>query len=282
MEIKLHHYQADGGFGQARPLNSETWRSCPETWTPDSKTVLFSASSYGKRGIFKQNIDARSPQSLVSGSGGYDGPVLAPDGKWLLYSEHLEDGTARLMRMPIEGGPATLVLPGNYSYRCAPAPATLCILSEFNGNQAVFFVLDPFKGRGRELARADIKTGSAYSWSLSPDGKNIALVVASEDQVRIISTDGGDVRRLPLEGWTNLQYVSWTADGSRLYLSGGRDLPASEFAIFETDLAGNVKVLIRMPDSQGWIASPVPSPDGRYLVYTERTWPSSVMMLENF
>ena len=81
-----------------------------------------------------------------------------------------------------------------------------------------------------------------------------------------------------------MQFANWAADGSHLYLSGGRDRGGgqSEFGILETDLAGNFKVLIRVPGGQVWFANPIPSPDGHYLIYTERIWPSSVMVLENF
>jgi hypothetical protein len=37
-----------------------------------------------------------------------------------------------------------------------------------------------------------------------------------------------------------------------------------------------------MPNNEGWLANPIPSPDGRHLVFLERTWPSSIVMLENF
>jgi serine/threonine protein kinase len=282
--VKIAEIRADGaGLEPARPLNSESWRSWPEAWTPDSKTVLFYALSYGKATIFRQDIDARNPEVLISGSGKFDTLVISPDGRWFLYTEHLEDGTSRLMRMPIEGGPATLVLPGNYSYRCASAPASLCVLSEFNGKQVVFSVLDPLKGPGLEMARADIKKGIDEDWSLSPDGKYIA-VATGMDQVLIVNTDNGDVRSLPLKGWFYLQFANWTADGSHLYLTGRR-VPSggsSEWAILESDLAGNFKVLIRVPYNEGWFANPIPSPDGRHLIFLERTWPTSVMMLENF
>ena len=44
---------------------------------------------------------------------------------------------------------------------------------------------------------------------------------------------------------------------------------------------GNVKVLIRMSSDQASIYDPTASPDGSYLIYNEKIWPSSVMMLEN-
>ena len=282
--VKIAEIRADGGdLGPAHPLNSESWRSYPEAWTPDSKTVLFYALSYGKATIFRQDIDARNPEALVSGSGKIDTVVIAPDGKWFLYTEHLEDGTSRLVRIPIEGGTPAVVLTGDYGYRCAAAPASLCVLSEFSGNQVVFSVLDPVNGRGRELARADVKKGAGRNWSLSPDGKYIAAATGM-NQVFIVKTENGDVRSLPLKGWFTLQFANWTADGSHLYLSGNRVLSegTSEWAILESDLAGNFKVLIRVPYNAGWLANPIPSPDGRHLIFLERTWPTSVMMLENF
>ena len=269
-------------MGPARPLKADTWYSEAQAWTADSKSIILRGHRYGKIGIIKQDVDGHSPQPLVSGASSYDTPVVSPDGKWLLYTENLEDGTARLMRMPIEGGPAMQLLQGDYSYRCASVAASLCILSEISGKQAIFSLLDPFKGHGREVARADINRGF-HNWSLSPDGKNIALVEWGEDRVRLIGTDGGDARTLPLKGWKGLQYVNWAADGRHLYLSGTRNVTDDpEWAIFETDFAGNIEVLIRMSSDQGWIYNPAPSPDGRYLIYNERTWPSSVMMLENF
>ena len=153
------------------------------------------------------------------------------------------------MRMPIAGGPATVVLSGHYGYRCAKAPSSLCVLSELEGNRLIFWVLDPFEGRGRELTSVELKRNhfgqQLYAWSLSPDGKNIALVDngASGDQVWILSAEGGASRGLRLKGWTVLQRVSWSADGNRLYVSGGVYVPVGRMgsAILETDLAGNFK-----------------------------------------
>ena len=131
--VKIAEVRAGGsGLARARPLDADTWFSgAGGAWTPDSRKVLFTASAYGKRGIFQQDIDARSARPLVSGSSeSYDSPVVSPDGKWLLYTEHREDGTSQLMRMPIDGGPAAFVLPGDHGYRCAFAPANLCVLSD--------------------------------------------------------------------------------------------------------------------------------------------------------
>jgi serine/threonine protein kinase len=287
--VKVAALRSDAGqLETGRALNSDTWSGRVTGWTPDGQTVTFTAVRYGKKGIFRQGLNDRTPQALVAGTHNYDTPVLSPDGQWLLYTEHLDDGSARLMRMLLKGGPATEVMPGDYGYRCSSSAANICIISEMRGAQVVFSEFDPFKGRGRDLIAADVKRsyhGFGYAWSLSPDGKLIALAdTGSRDNARVFNIADGGVKTLHLDSWTLLQSVSWSADGEHLYLSGARSISGAfeSWAILELDLTGNFKVLLTMPGSRGWFYSPIPSPDGRSLVYTERTWPLSVVLLENF
>jgi Tol biopolymer transport system component len=281
----------DGGrqLGSARPLNSETWESRAAGWTHDAKSILFTATVYGKTGIFRQETSGSNAWVLVSGASGYGAPVITPDGQFLLYTEYLDNGSARLVRAPLEGGPASVLVTGNYGYRCALPPSKFCVMSELQGMQLVFWMLDPFNGRGRELARLPLKpslNGLIPDWDLSPDAKHIALVdnMGSDDEVRILGLEGASSFSLHLKGWNILQYVNWSADGRHLYVSGGVLLSdqLGKWAILETDLAGDFKVLTELPPSQGWISNPLPSPNGRYLIYNENTQPASVMMLENF
>jgi serine/threonine protein kinase len=285
--IKIAELRADGGgLGRTRPLNFDTWRPRPAGWTQDSRTILFNGSRHGRRGIFKQAVDDSGAETLVSGAGNYELPVVSPDGQWLFYTEYLEDGSARLMRMALEGGPATMLLSGDYGYRCASSPSGLCVLSELKGDRVVFSRLDPLKGRGEDMLSAQVRASSfglSYDWRLSSDGKNIALVDGSEEQVRILGIEGG-ARVVTLKGWHLLQTVNWAADGRHLYVSGAPDqtVGAIKWGILEADLSGNFKVLIEVPVNRGWVAHAVPSPDGRYLTYTEWDFTSNVVMLETF
>ena len=288
--VKIAQLRVHGReLGPSRPLSSSSWFSRAAGWISDDE-ALFTGTSYGKEGIFEQKPTEGEARPLVVGPETYAGPVISPDGQSLLYSEYRKDGSDWLMRMPITGGPATVVLSGHYGYRCTKAPSSLCILSELEGDRLIFWALDLFGGRGRKLTSVDLKRNhfgqQLYAWSLSPDGKDIALVDngASEDKVWILSTEGSASRGLRLKGWTYLQRVSWSADGSRLYVSGGVYVPVGRMgsAILDTDLAGNFKVLIEAPKGQAWVADPIPSPDGQYLIYTERAWPSDVTILENF
>jgi Tol biopolymer transport system component len=224
----------------------------------------------------------RDSRALVKGPENYAAPVITPDRQWLLYTEYRRDGTARLMRTPIAGGPAAVLLMGEYSYDCASAPSTVCLLAELKGNQLVFSVLDPVTGHGSEMTRFEWKDGPhmpAREWRLSPDGWKIALVDGTE-KVRILSTRGGAPRDLQLKGWVHMRSVNWSADGTRLYLSGQESVSTS--GIVETDLAGNYKALMQIPNNRGLVSDPTASPDGRFLIYTEKTSPSEVMLVEHF
>jgi serine/threonine protein kinase len=277
--------QANGELRKLRPLNSDIWPSFASGWTRDSHTILITANRYGKQGIFVQSLNDRQPRALVSGPGNFDSPVASPDGKWLLYTEHPQNGPSQLMRIPLQGGPASVVVPGKFSYRCASAPSTLCLMAEVKGEQIVFSAFDPVIGRGPQLVAAKIqKGGYVYMqlWSLSPDGKNIAMVDGDRgEQVRILGTHGENTREVSLGSWDSLQAVSWSPDARHLYVSG-LNPSFLEWGILDVSLAGQTKVLVRVPSDRAWVNLPIPSPDGRYLVYTEKTWESNVVMLENF
>jgi hypothetical protein len=202
-----------------------------------------------------------------------------------LYTEHGVDGSSRLLRLSLDGGPPSLVLNGDYGYRCAALPSTLCVLSELKGSQVVFSVLDPFKGRGRDLTSATVKKGFSfltYAWDLSLKGTRIALV--NNGSVQILDLEHGGTTVLQLTGWNELQSINWSADGRHLYVSGGQSYSAgfTEWGILQSDLNGKFKVLTEVPSSRGWVAHAFPSRDGRHLMYTQWNMSESVVMLENF
>jgi DNA-binding winged helix-turn-helix (wHTH) protein/Tol biopolymer transport system component len=267
--------------GTVRRLTNDTWQDYAEGWTRDSKSILFGSEHTGGEIIYKQPVTAANPEVLVSGPESYVVPVFTPDSAWLLYTAYsrgiLDADSSRLMRRPVEGGPSSVVLPGKYSYDCAAPPSTRCVLAERKGKQIVFEALDPINGRGAALASVDIGS-DLYHWSLSPDG-NIALVRNDDSGISIVSLENGTVKQLRLKNWKSFQFSQWSPDGHFIYV--GAEGPDS-FAIFTTDLAGNTKVLVEVPMNQGWLASPLPSPDGHFLAFTERTYENNVTMLENF
>jgi serine/threonine protein kinase/Tol biopolymer transport system component len=290
-------------------------RNYPAAWTADSKALVFESYRDGHWRIFRQALGEDTAQPIVTGADSANeanedvvgGATVTPDGRSLLYlavkkvaekySEPASGGPftpRQLKRVPISGGPAELVLTAaTYGGpRCARAPATLCLIAQrtSDAKQLVFTAFDPLKGWGSELARFDIDPAYSdpYAWALSPDGTYIAILRYSEAKIHVLSLDGQRTREITIQGWDNLQSVSWAADGKGLFASAGTQAGS---ALLHVDLKGNARVLSRQEGSFAWfnelqnVASAegvVPSPDGRHLAIYDSKLSANMWMMENF
>jgi len=282
--IQVAEIQSGGaGLAKPRPVSNDNWSKWLDGWTSDGQGLVFESAPQGKWGIFEENVRTHEVRTLVSGPNIYiyDTPVVSPDGQWLLFTQTSHGDTtgasAQLMRMPMNGGAATALLSGKFDYACAPK-AAVCVLSEIANGQRVFSTLDPLKGRGPFLGKADA-TSKYDSWSLSYDGKRIAAVSESDSShIQIINTEGEGKNLIKLDGFS-LQSVSWSPDNQHLYVSGASD---ASFKILLLDLDGKFKGLAEFPIGQAWPSAPKPSPDGRYLAYFVRLYEHNLALLENY
>jgi dipeptidyl aminopeptidase/acylaminoacyl peptidase len=160
-------------------------------------------------------------------------------------------------------------------------------LSEADGQQLIFSVLDPVEGKGAEIQRVVMASNlmqSYEAWSLSPDGSKIAIIkrgLVPGGDVWILTLADHKVMTLALQGWKwdQVQSVAWSADGSHLFVTA---FSGPSTALLFIDLHGDLQVLAEAPQGAEWLYEPVPSPDGRYLAYMKRTYESNVTMLEHF
>jgi len=273
-----------------RRLTLDEHNDWPTAWTPDSKALLFGSDRSGKRNVYKQALDQDSAEPLLANA-----PVdlvlprLSADGAWILYVRlaKLEDtgtsGPVQLRRVPVSGGPSQFVLTAHdlYSYRCARAPATFCLVSEWpeDQKQLIFTAFDPIKGRGAIVSRIATKPGLDYNWDLSPDGSQIAMLFpAGENCIRLLPLSGGEPRDLVVKGWYGFKPgPDWAADGKGFYVSSSSPRGVTLLYI---DLAGHATAV--WEQKGGFETWGIPSPDGRHLAILGDTVDSNVWMLENF
>jgi Tol biopolymer transport system component len=247
-------------------------------WTRDSRAVYLSNSNrYGKFGIYREDIHQQVPEPVISGSEDYFDARLSADGASLLYTATAKwrgSEPGRLMSIPVEGGTPSVLASGNYGYQCALPPSTSCVLSEEKGDRLTFYSLDPKRGLGAELFRS---TSNVYDWSLSPDGQRIALTEQNEKaQVQIVNLGKGTVRRLDLGKWTQLQSISWSSDGSGLYVTAF--LPS--MTLLSVGLDGDVRILFQQ--GHNWLCCPKAAPNGQFLAFTVKEIQQDVAMIEKF
>lgn len=289
----------DGGkrLGPPQRLTLDDRQDYPYSWTPDSKTVIFTSNRDGPWHIFKQTIDQTQPELMVGGADDLAIPRLSPDNTELLYlvapKRAASSHTVRIMRVPLSGGPPQLVLEGPWiwNHQCARLPSRLCIYTPGETNQQRFFRFDPVTGASSEIAAAKITgiTGAVFvSWSLSPDGKYLATAERTgnnQPTIRILSTDGNTQKLLLVQRWGQIGGVDWAADGKSLWVGAANNVAtlgrSNAWALLRLDLDGTIKAVVENGEVRFWAA--IPSPDGHRLAFFSATTdPSNVWLLENF
>jgi len=310
--VSVAKLEADGKFTTAPSrITPSEGRNYPLAWTADSKAVVLVTDHNGKRQVTTHSLSDAN-ESVVADLGNTIEPSqsalneaalprLSPDGSWIIYlawsADFASSTPAPLMRVPVRGGPAQLVLNSTvgaiHSIRCARAPATTCVLAErsVDHSQLVFTTFDLSRGRGQEVARFNtVPTADAeYAWDLSPDGACIAILRRSEGSIDLLPLAGRAPQRVVAKNWTSFQTVAWAADGRGLFVS---TLTKEGSAILHLDLKGNVQLLKRFdgivqagnePFMGGSsVAWAVPSPEGRQLAICSWNISANMWMLENF
>jgi DNA-binding beta-propeller fold protein YncE len=225
-------------------------------------------------------MSSDSAELFVAGPEDYSLWGQSPDGMWFIVTANRKiPGKWRLLRVPVAGGtPEVILTPtGVAEVHCANAASRICVLAEDLGKQMTFSIVDPVRGRLEELAKLD--TPEFTRWSLSPDGSKIALMNDDSDNVRVFDLHSKQVQVIhPTPPQKLLQKLAWSADGKRIFLSGIAE--NGNGRLLEMDLSGNTHLLLKNP--MGWIAEPVPSPDGKRLAYIYLVVESNITLLEHF
>ena len=283
-------------LGTPRRLTLDDSDDLPFDWTLDDSAVLFISNRTGTSNIFnifRQRIDQTSAEPLVSGPEQKTISRLSPDGSQILFlvptspndnggqrrAEIARGGqVVRLMRAPINGGPAQTVLEAAniVNYQCSRSPADICVFSQAGPKQLVFSVFNPLSGNPREVA----KLGWTGDWSLSPDGTLIAAVTftASGSQIQLISLSGRPTREIAVKGWNSLTSLDWAAEGKGFFVSSN---PTGRLStLLYVDLMGNAHALWQVKNFQATWA--IPSRKGKYVAMPAPTVGSNVWLVDNF
>jgi Tol biopolymer transport system component/DNA-binding winged helix-turn-helix (wHTH) protein len=271
-----------GRFKTPRRLTLDESFNQPYAWTPDSRAVLFSSNRSGTTKLYRQAIDQAVPEVLVEGRGLFL-YRLNPDGTEILYVDGFNSRDPaqrqRVMSVPLQGGNPRVVLqwPSIHNIQCARSPSKLCLFDSLEGSTAHFFTFDPEDGKTRDFASFPV-TGEA-SWSLSPDGSQLALILhGAERRVTFMVVSDKTTHEVELNPWPP-RNIDWAADGKSVFVSSrtANGTPV----ILGLEPNGNHRVLLEGDGAtQLWWA--VSSPDGRYAALGEVTGANNVWMVENF
>jgi Tol biopolymer transport system component len=218
--------------------------------------------------------------------------MVTPDGAWIVYWSTPEESPGRpsskhrIMRIPFSGGSAEQILESDgddtsIDFRCPSGTAGSCVLSGWDQGQMIFYLFDPLKGKGKELARTKLPQPSGdFDWALSPDGLRIAVTSASllKGQVRVLDSKNGSERAVKLPAEWFIWAASWAEEGNSLILAAQT---SAGYFIAHLGLDGKSTVLLDRCRNQ-WLGRVVTSPDGKRLAFAQQSSQTNVWLVENF
>ena len=184
------------------------------SWTPDSRSVLFSANlgknwerDVSESEIYRLSVDGGAPVALTTRKGPDASPAVSPNGRHIAYVGYDEDGRAykdtRLYVMNIDGSGARLLSgsldrPVGNPVWAADGRSIYVLYDEHGSNRVARVGLD---GSVRDVAAGLTGSGldrpySGGEFSVSRDGR---VAVTAGDPTRpsdIALASGGSLRRL--------------------------------------------------------------------------------------
>jgi DNA-binding winged helix-turn-helix (wHTH) protein/Tol biopolymer transport system component len=228
---------------------------------------------------------SRLPVSPNAKAAGHSATNTQPEGEF-------QSRSLRLMRVPLDGGVSQAVLEdsGVNNFQCARSPSRECLYSKYTKDALVFYEFDDKTGAKKELFRTSepewqlFRTSEPewqyFSWTLSPDGRTLALAkkmrAATEAEIRLVPTRGGAERVLKVKDWGWLATMDWAADGKSFWASAVRH--GETAALINIDLQGRAKMVLQ--ESKPYVGWAIPSQDGKRLAIWEATGGSNAWLLE--
>lgn len=170
--------------------------------------LLFMSERQGRpASLLRQRLDEDEPTVLVPDLPLQAGVRVAPDGKGLVWFRPIDpargrwelvaaDEPTRSPRVVTQTREAPLA--GRPQVDCARSPSGPCVIAEFAGGDRVFALIDPTKGRVREIARVPVPYASFRSWDLDTQGERILVAVAPSTDAALFVLSVHDGRLTPL------------------------------------------------------------------------------------
>ena len=289
------------GLAHLRRISPEDRVEWPGTWGADSKALYFQSDRTGHMNIFKQRPGVANAEPVVTDQDDNRAPVLSWDKRWIFYlawpRSTPQVTTAKLMRKPVDGGTAELVLEakglpgsaqtsyrvimptmtGQPAFRCPSRRDAPCVLGEAGSHEVVFYTFAPVPASTKsEAFRFPADDPNTVPWDLSPDGSRVAYAEydwrSTTIHIRDLRTNL--VREIPLKDVVELSTLAWSADGRSLFIT--------KFSLFGSSLLhvsldGKYRVLYKGAKE---VEGARQSPDGRYLAFGDVVSASNVWLVE--
>ncbi len=181
------------------------------TWSPDGGKIAF----VGQRddsswSIYVVDVKGGPPVRLTHGEGDHD-PAWSPDGTRIAFSSR-RDGNDEIYAMRADGTDQTrLTDDTGYDWEPSWSPdgTRIAFASTRDGRSQIYVM----QAHGSDPVRLTNVADEAGSPAWSPDGRMIAFCTGN-DEIHVIRTDGGGLKRLTDHRAGNASHPTWSPDGA--------------------------------------------------------------------
>jgi serine/threonine protein kinase/Tol biopolymer transport system component len=281
----------ESALANFRRLTLDDNYNIPVAWMPDSREVIFSSQQATNRLMYRQGLDQESSARLITPSAANTNFYLArlsPDAaSILLEGSPVGAHTMGLYRMDLPIGVPQLLFKteGFVLYSCAYKAVNLCVFGRPSAdkNELVVVGFDPYNGPGKELAHIPLEPGTSadigfdYSWQLSPDGSQIAIVKRHDQLIRLVPLRGGPITSIAVKGFSDLLDLNWAIDSKGMFVS---TVQPGSATLVRVALNGDARPIWKQRQSN--LIWGIPSPDGRHLSIMGPYSEANVWMIDNF
>jgi Tol biopolymer transport system component len=233
--------------------------------SPDGRTLLFTESGEGGGegySIYIRKTDGSPAVRLATGSAA----ALSPDGKSAVGILRATSKPQIIVFATGAGEPRTLSHEGIDAQRVEwmPDGKTLFLTAAETGHGPRLY-LRPLDGKPHALSPEGYR---GFTRSVSPDGK-WAIVRGPDLRLYLYPLGGGEPT--PMPGVTTAdEPTGWTGDGKSIWVFRRSELPAK---VNRVNVVTGERTLWKelIPDDAAGVSEvtqPLPTPDGRYYVYT--------------
>ncbi len=249
--------------GKPRQLASVRTYIAGIAWTPDGRSLIYSAGTLTERLLFRiDSAGGGEPKRLEIASQGAESPAVALKGNRLAFSRALFD--TDIWRLQAGGKPEPLLVSTmqDGSAQFSPDGRRIAFASARSGDRMAIWLADA-DGTGLvQLTRGPEDYQGSPRWS--PDGNWIAFDARGKDSlwdIKVVESSGGQARQLT-GGTFSSNVPSWSHDGKWIYFNSDR---SGRREIWRTPAQGGAAEQITRHG--GRVA--LESTDGKTLYYTK-------------
>lgn len=236
----------------------------------DGKYVLFTARRLGESGPQAQAL-------MVQGLGSTDRKVVVTGGvRGRLVAGHLmySSGTNLVAapfseeRLEVTGEPKVLAAGVTRKWAVSETGTVVYESAPVSSGSTLWWV----SRDGREHPIEAPPLPAVSNIRLSPDGSRLAF--SSGGDIWVWTIGGNTMSRLNVQAKTLEYNPAWMPDGRRVVFDSGPELVRRQILVQSADGSGSPALMSDVPG--GWPNAV--SPDGRFLVFHDVSWPQSLML----